>query len=119
MGEAMSITIYHNPRCSKSREALALLEEKRIKPKVVEYLKSPPSSVELARILKKLGLKPRDILRQSEPLYRELDLKHKELTDKALIALMVENPILIERPIVVTGERAALGRPPAKVLEIL
>ena len=115
----MSVTIYHNPHCSKSRETLALLEEKGIEPKVVEYLKTPPSVAELARILKKLGLKPRDILRQSEPLYRKLDLKHKELSDDALITLMVENPILIERPIVVSGERAALGRPPAKVLEIL
>ena len=115
----MSITIYHNPRCAKSRETLALLEEKGIKPNIVEYLKTPPTAAELKRIVKKLGLKPRDILRQSEPLYRELDLKHKELTDKALIALMAENPILIERPIVVTTDRAALGRPPAKVLEIL
>jgi len=119
MGEAMSVTIYHNPRCSKSRETLALMAEKGIKPKVVEYLKSPPSAAELARILKKLGLNPCDILRQSEPLYRELNLRHKELSDDALIALMAENPILIERPIVVTPDRAALGRPPAKVLEIL
>lgn len=115
----MSITIYHNPRCAKSRETLALLEEKGIKPNIVEYLKTPPTAAELKRIVKKLGLKPRDILRQSEPLYCELGLRDAELGDDALIEMMVKNPILIERPIVVHGDRAALGRPPARVLGIL
>jgi arsenate reductase len=115
----MTVTIYHNPRCSKSRQALALLEEKGIAPKVVEYLKIPPSPAELKRILKKLGLKPRDILRTGETRYAELGLKDRELKDDALIALMVENPILIERPIVVSGDKAAIGRPPEAVLKIV
>ena len=115
----MSVTIYHNPRCSKSRETLALIESKGVKPKVIEYLKTPPSASELTEVLSKLGLRPRDLLRQGEPLYRELDLGRTELDDVALIELMVDNPILIERPIVVNGDQAALGRPPANVLEIL
>ena len=119
MGKAMSVTIYHNPRCSKSREALALIESKGVTPEVIDYLKTPPSASELKDVLRKLGLKPRDILRTGEPLYRELNLGRTERDDAALIELMVANPILIERPIVVHGDRAALGRPPAKVLQIL
>jgi arsenate reductase (glutaredoxin) len=115
----MSVTIYHNPRCSKSRQTLALLEEKGVRPKIVEYLKTPPSAAELKRILKKIGLTARDIVRQGEPAYAELGLKGKDLDEDALIALMVENPILIERPIVVSGDKAAIGRPPEAVLEIL
>jgi arsenate reductase (glutaredoxin) len=115
----MSVTIYHNPRCSKSRQTLALLEEKGVRPKIVEYLKTPPSAAELKRILKKLGLAGRDIVRKGEPAYAELGLKGKDLDEDALIALMVENPILIERPIVVAGDKAAIGRPPEAVLEIL
>jgi arsenate reductase len=112
-------TIYHNPRCSKSRQTLALLEERGIGPRVVDYLKTPPSAAELKAILKKLGLRPRDLMRKGEPLYAELGLKDRDLDDDALIALMVANPILIERPIVVSGGKAALGRPPESVLEIL
>jgi arsenate reductase len=115
----MSVTIYHNPRCSKSRETLRLLETKGLKPKIVDYLVTPPSPAELKAILKKLGLKARDLLRQGEPLYAELVLKQRPLDDDALIALMAENPILIERPIVVAGGKAAIGRPPEKILEIL
>ncbi|MGH6735091.1 MAG: arsenate reductase (glutaredoxin) [Methyloceanibacter sp.] len=115
----MTVTIYHNPRCAKSRATLALIEERGVKPKIVEYLKTPPSAAELKRILTKLGLKPRDILRKSEPRYAELGLKDKDLTDDALIALMTANPILIERPIVVSGDKAAIGRPPEAVLKIL
>ena len=115
----MTITIYHNPRCSKSRQTLTLLEERGVKPKIVEYLKTPPSAAELKRILQKLGLKPRDLMRSGEPVYAALGLKDKALTDEALIRLMVENPILIERPIVVAGDRAAIGRPPESVLDIL
>jgi arsenate reductase (glutaredoxin) len=115
----MTVTIYHNPRCSKSRQTLALLEEKGVKPKIVDYLKEPPSAVELKRILKKLGLKPRDVMRKGESVYAELGLEDKDLKDDALIALMVENPILIERPIVVAGDKAAIGRPPESVLKIL
>jgi arsenate reductase len=119
MGRDMTVTIYHNPRCSKSRETLALLVEKGVAPRVVEYLKTPPSAAELKSVLKALGLKPRDLMRKSEPCYAELGLKDRDLDDDALIALMVANPILIERPIVVSGRRAAIGRPPEAVLEIL
>ena len=115
----MHTTIYHNPRCSKSRQTLALLEERGIGPRVVEYLKTPPSAAELKTILKQLGLRPRDLMRKGEPLYAELGLKDRDLDDDALIALMVANPILIERPIVVSGGKAAIGRPPESVLEIL
>jgi arsenate reductase (glutaredoxin) len=113
------VTIYHNPRCSKSRQTLQLLEARGVKPKIVEYLKEPPSSAKLKAILKKLGMKPRDLLRQGEARYAELGLKERALSDDALIELMVENPILIERPIVVSGNKAAIGRPPEKVREIL
>jgi arsenate reductase len=115
----MTVTIYHNPRCSKSRQTLALLEEKGLKPKIVEYLKTPPSAAELKRILKMLGLKPRDIVRKGESVYAELGLKDKDVSDDELIALMAANPILIERPIVIAGDKAAIGRPPDSVLKIL
>jgi arsenate reductase len=112
-------TIYHNPRCSKSRQTLALIEDKGIAPKVVDYLKAPPTVAELKNILKKLGLNARDIVRKGEARYAELGLKEREVGDDALLALMVENPILIERPIVVSGAKAAIGRPPEAVLKIL
>jgi arsenate reductase (glutaredoxin) len=114
----MTVTIYHNPCCSKSRQTLALLEERGISPRVVDYLKTPPSAAELKGILKTLGLRPRDLMRK-EPRYAELGLKVRVLDDDALIALMVANPILIERPIVVSGGNAAIGRSPESVLEIL
>jgi arsenate reductase len=115
----MTVTIYHNPRCSKSRQTLALVEESGIAPRIVDYLKTPPSAAELKGILKTLGLRPRDLMRKGEPRYAELGLKDRDLDDDALIALMVANPILIERPIVVSGGNAAIGRPPESVLEIL
>ncbi len=115
----MTVTIYHNPRCSKSRQTLALIEDKGVAPKIVDYLKAPPSVAELKRILEKLGLTARDIVRTGEARYAELGLKDKDIKDDELLALMVENPILIERPIVVSGERAAIGRPPEAVLKIL
>jgi arsenate reductase len=115
----MMVTIYHNPRCSKSRATLALLEARGVKPKIVDYLNTPPSAAELKVILSKLGLKPRDILRTDETVYAKLGLKTRELDDDALIAQMVKNPILIERPIVVAGNKAAVGRPPENVLAIL
>jgi arsenate reductase len=114
-----SVTIYHNPRCSKSRQTLALIEEQGVEPKIVKYLETPPSVAELKRVLKKLGLKTRDILRKGEAIYAELGLQDPNLKDDALISAMVANPILIERPIVVSGDKAALGRPPEAVLEIL
>jgi arsenate reductase len=115
----MTVTIYHNPRCSKSRATLALIEARGIKPKIVDYLKTPPSAAELKAILRKLGLKARDVLRAGEPIYAELGLEDRDLDDDALIALMVKNPILIERPIIVAGNKAAVGRPPENVLAIL
>lgn len=112
-------TIYHNPRCSKSRQTLALLEENGVEPKIVEYLKTPPSAPELKRVLKRLGLSPHDIVRKGEAVYAELGLKDKDVSDEELIKLMVVNPILIERPIVVSGGKAAIGRPPEAVLKIV
>lgn len=115
----MSIRIYHNPRCSKSRQTLALLQEKGIEPEIVEYLKTPPSADEITELTSKLGLAPREMMRTKESVYRELSLGSDSVSDAALINAMADNPILIERPIVVNGDKAALGRPPEKVLEIL
>lgn len=115
----MKVTLYHNPRCSKSREALALLKAKGVEPEIVEYLKTPPSAAELKRILKLLGLNPRELMRRKEAAYGENRLDDPALEDDALIAAMVANPILIERPIALAGGKAALGRPPEKVLEVL
>lgn len=113
----MSVTIYHNPRCGKSRATLALLEKQGIRPRVVEYLKTPPDKAELKRLLKLLGLSPRELLRAKEA--KEAGLDRPGLSDDALIAGMVAHPIVIERPIVVAGSRAALGRPPEAILKIL
>ena len=115
----MTVVIYHNPRCSKSRQTLALLQEKGIEPEIIEYLKTPPSAKEIAGLLKKLGLaSARELMRTKEAPYKERGLKEVD-DEKALIAAMAEEPVLIERPIVVKGERARLGRPPEQVLEIL
>lgn len=113
----MTVTIYHNPRCSKSRETLALLEARGIAPRVIEYLKTPPDKAELKRLLRLLGMTPRQLLRAKEA--KEAGLDRPDLSDDALITGMVTNPAVIERPIVVKGERAALGRPPEAVLKIL
>jgi arsenate reductase len=115
----MAVTIYHNPRCSKSRQTLALLQDRGIEPKVVEYLSDTPDDATLDALLKKLKLEPRDLMRRKEAPYKDLGLDDPGLSRAALIAAMVEHPILIERPIVVKGARAALGRPPEAVLEIL
>ncbi len=115
----MKVTIYHNPRCSTSRRALALLRSRGIEPEIVEYLKTPPSAVELTRILALLGKGPREILRRKEPAFAAEGLDDAGLTDAEVVAAMVRSPVLIERPIVVAGERAALGRPPEAVLGIL
>ncbi len=113
----MTTTIYHNPRCSKSRQTLGLLQERGIEPEIIEYLETPPSADELKTILGLLGKSPRDIMRKKEA--KEAGLDDPALDDDALIAGMVANPIVIERPIVVNGGKAALGRPPENVLEIL
>lgn len=115
----MAVTIYHNPRCSKSRQTLALLLEAGLEPTVVEYLKDPPSASELSAILVKLGLEVRDLLRPGETAFAEAGLDDLELTDDEIIARMVAHPQVIQRPIVVSGDRAAIGRPPERVLEIL
>ena len=110
-------TIYHNPRCSKSRQTLALLEERGIEPEIIEYLVTPPSAEELKTILGLLGKSPRDILRKKEA--KEVGLSDPTLDDDALIAGIAANPIVLERPIVLNDGKAALGRPPENVLEIL
>ncbi|MBB5209864.1 arsenate reductase (glutaredoxin) [Microbulbifer hydrolyticus] len=112
-------TIYHNPRCSKSRQTLQLLQENNIEPEVVLYLETPPDTAILTALLKKLGIGARDLLRKGEDAYKELNLKDPTLGDDALIQAMVTHPKLIERPIVVNGEKAVLGRPPENVLELL
>ena len=118
MGNVMNCTIYHNPRCSKSRETLALLEGKGIKPAVVEYLATPPDAATLECLLQQLGLEPRQLMRHKEAEYAELNLDDAALTRAQLIAAMVAHPRLIERPIVVLGDKAALGRPPENVLAL-
>ncbi|MCR6630001.1 MAG: arsenate reductase (glutaredoxin) [Magnetospirillum sp.] len=111
------ITIYHNPRCSKSRETLALIEGKGMAPKVVEYLKTPPSAEELTAILALLGKAPRELLRKKEAAEAGIDAA--VLSDAELVKAMVANPAVIERPIVLANGKAALGRPPESVLAIL
>ena len=113
----MSVIIYHNPKCSKSRAALALLRERGLEPRVIEYLKQPPSAGELKNILGMLGARPRELLRTKEA--REAGLDDPGLSDEAIIAGMLAQPITIERPIVIAGDRARLGRPPERVLEIV
>ena len=115
----MTVTIYHNPRCSKSRQTLALLEENGVAPKVVPYLETPPDAATLGRILDMLDLEPRALMRRKETVYGENGLDDPALSRDALIAAMVAHPILIERPIVVAGDRAAVGRPPENVLGLL
>lgn len=112
-------TIYHNPRCSKSRQTLALLEEKGVTPEVVLYLETPPSADQIKDILAKLAIKPRQLMRTKEALYKENNLADDSLTDEQLIDAMVRFPKLIERPIVLANNKAALGRPPEDVLAIL
>ena len=111
--------IYHNPRCSKSRQTLALLEQRNVKPQVVEYLKTPPSIDELSEIVEQLGISARQLLRKSEAEYKDLNLADESLTEQQLIQAMCEHPKLIERPIVIYNGKAKLGRPPEAVLEIL
>jgi len=115
----MAVTIYHNPRCSKSRQTLQLVEENNIKPVIVEYLKTPPSKAELKNILNMLNMTPRSLLRKNEAEYKAQGLDDTSLSDDQIIDIMLAHPKLIERPIVVTGNKAALGRPPEKVLEII
>lgn len=111
-------TLYHNPRCSKSREALQLLEEKGETIEIVKYLENPPSEQELKQIIELLGISPIDLIRTQEKDWKE-NYKNQKLTDKEIIKAMIENPKLIERPIAIKGTHAVIGRPPVKVLDIL
>ncbi len=111
--------IYHNPRCSKSRQTLEILDQHDLETEIVLYLDNPPSAEEIASILNKLELSPRDILRKGEDAYKELNLKNDKLTNNDLINFMVENPKLIERPIVIRGDKAVIGRPPENVLSLV
>jgi arsenate reductase len=112
-------TIYHNPRCSKSRETLALIEDRGIEPSIILYLDNPPDKKTIASLLKKLGLSARDIIRSSEDAYKTLGLKDPDLSEESLLDALVEHPKLLQRPIVVNGNKAAIGRPPENVLGIL
>jgi len=115
----MSIIIYHNPKCSKSRQTLELLVKQGIKPVINDYLKIPPTAEQIKEILKKLGYAPRDLMRKKEAPYTEHSLDNPSLSGDDLIEFMIKHPVLIERPIVLTNEKAAIGRPPEKVLEII
>ncbi len=113
------LTLYHNPRCSKSRAALGLLEARGLTPSVVRYLDTPPSAAELQSLLGKLGIGARQLLRTDEDEYKALNLADSNLSETQLIAAMVAHPKLIERPILIAGDKAVIGRPPERVLELL
>jgi len=113
------VTIYHNPLCSKSRQTLELLKERGIDPEVILYLEQVPSRSELTALVSLLGMTPRELLRTSEPEYKEKHLDNADLSDADVIQAMREAPILMQRPIVVCGDRASLGRPPEQVLNII
>ena len=115
----MNIVIYHNPRCSKSRQTLELLKSKDIDPTIIEYLKTPPSEDELRLVIAALDIEPRALLRKGEPPYKELGLDNPSLASDDLIKAMIAHPVLIERPIVIHGNQAVIGRPPESVLSIL
>ena len=114
-----SVSIYHNPRCSKSRQTLQLLEDNGVSPQVVLYLETPPSEDEIKGLLKKLGISARELLRKGEDAYKENNLKDTNLSDDQLVAAMASHPKLIERPIVVKGAKAVLGRPPENALALV
>ncbi len=119
MTTANETVIYHNPRCSKSRQTLELMRQHGEQPTVIEYLKTPPSAEELRKLVQMLGITPRDLLRRKEPEYAELQLDDPSLSPEQLIEAMVKHPRLIERPIVVKGGKATLGRPPERVLDLM
>lgn len=119
MPDKSTVTIWHNPRCSKSRGTLALLRDHGVEPTIVDYQKNPPDAIELRRVLTLLGLEPRELMRTREAVYAELGLDNPSLTRPQLIDAMVSRPILIQRPIVFANGKAAIGRPPEAVLAIL
>jgi arsenate reductase len=114
-----ALKLFHNPRCSKSRQTLQLLESNGITPQIIDYLKQPPGYHELAEVLDLLGLKPRELMRTQEKPYRENNLTDPALSREDLIRAMIEHPVLIERPIVVHNGRAVIGRPPEKILDLI
>jgi len=115
----MPVTIYHNPRCSKSRKTLELLIQQQQQPEIVEYLKDPPNAETIRQLLKMLGISARELLRDKEPEYAAAGLANESLSEDQIIAAMVEYPKLIERPVVVIGNQAVIGRPPERVLELI
>ncbi|WP_428603447.1 arsenate reductase (glutaredoxin) [Sedimenticola sp.] len=115
----MTVKIYHNPQCSKSRQTLQILQEEGVAAEVIEYLKQPPSREELTQILQALGMRPRDLMRQGEAEYQQAGLDNPDLSDEQLIQAMLDHPRLIERPIVVKDGQVIIGRPPQRVLDIL
>ena len=115
----MKAIIYHNPRCSKSRQTLALLEEKGVVLEIIEYLKTPPDQLTLSDILNKLDMNPTDLMRKGEPIYKKLNLSKQFKDIQSLLDIMVENPILIERPIILADGKAVIGRPPESILDII
>lgn len=117
--DADKTLIYHNPRCSKSRQSLQLLYDNGVEANVVEYLKQPPDAATLEHILNLLGLEPRELMRRHESIYKELDLDNEAHSRASLIQAMVEHPALIERPIVISQGKAVIGRPPERILEII
>ncbi len=114
-----NVRVFHNPKCSKCRLTMGILDDKGVDTTVIEYLKTPPGSEELEQILDMLGLEPRDLMRKHEAPYKEQNLANPELSREQLIQAMIDNPILIERPIIINGNKATIGRPPEKVLDIL
>jgi len=115
----MTVEIYHNPRCSKSRQTLALLQERGLKPTITQYLETPPDASRLTSVLAKLQLRPLDIMRTGEQAYRDAQDEVEAMDEAAQIAWLVANPKVLQRPIVINGDRARIGRPPESVLEIL
>ena len=115
----MTVTIYHNPRCSKSRQTLELLRSRGLEPDIVEYLKTPPGKSELSGILALLGMGPRELMRKKETEYKANGLDGAGLSDDQLLDALLEHPVLIERPIVLANGKAAIGRPPETVLDII
>lgn len=113
------VTIWHNPRCSKSRETLALLQQRDIEPEIVEYLKDPPSPAEIERVLGLLGTGARGLIRDNEDVYKSARAGEPSLSEKQLVQIMHSHPVLIQRPVVIVGDKARIGRPPEAVLEIL
>lgn len=113
------ISIYHNPRCSKSRQTLVLLQQHGVTPNIIEYLNTPPTPESLSDLIQLLGIVPRALLRKGEAIYKELNLANSSLSDAQLIQAMCDHPKLIERPIVIANGKAKIGRPPEAVLDII